>query len=117
MLALLALFACTSPTITDPAEAAPPAKAAPGAATCPLERGQDTLTLKVDGTTRKAMVRQGTKAGPKAPLLFLWHGFGSSPENMLPAVSAGTYWDDAIVVAPYGLGRTFEKFGTKARPG
>jgi polyhydroxybutyrate depolymerase len=84
---------------------------------CALPTGSSSLSLEVDGVPRSAVVRRGAKASGAAPLLFVWHGFGGTAERFVGAVRPETYWDDAIVVAPQGLGRTFEEFGDRERPG
>ena len=84
---------------------------------CPISVGTHPVTIEVAGQRRTALVRRGADAGDAAPVLFVWHGFGASARSILPAVSAEKHWDDALVVAPQGLDRTFEKFGLVARPG
>lgn len=105
-------------------EATPPVVVAPVSAQdddsrggCRIPVGTRPVTIEVAGQDRTALVRRGADAGDGAPVLFVWHGFGASARSILPAVSAETHWNDALVVAPQGLDRTFEKFGSVARPG
>lgn len=114
MIALLLLLTGCG---TAPPEATAEAPEPTVAAACTLGTGFSTLSLDVDGTTREALVRRGSKASERAPVVFVWHGFGSSAENMVGAVRPESHFDDALVVVPTGLGRTFEKFGPTPRPG
>lgn len=81
-----------------------------GAATCPLTKDGKAaeFTITVGSTTRKYVVWTGTKATFPAPGVFAWHGWGAGPYDAGPRLKPGTHWDDALVIAPQGLKRTFE---------
>lgn len=101
----------------DEAADAPTPPAADGASACDWASGKTTVTVTVDGTPRRFVRWVGPEAGAKAPVLLGWHGFGSRPEWMLRALKPDTHWRDAIVIAPYGEGRSFEQFGDAVEPG
>ncbi len=86
-------------------------------ATCPWEPGQTTVTVTVGDTPRRLIRWVGPEAGADAPVVFGWHGFGSRPEWILRGLEVDEQWRDAIVIAPYGEGRTFEQFGDAVQPG
>lgn len=88
----------------------------PAPKTCSLAPGQVRERLDVHGVAREYVRVVGDRVKAPAPVLLVWHGFGSNPEQMLAGVQP-ELWSDAILVAPAGLGRTFEQFGNKERPG
>lgn len=104
---------CGSPTL-PPTTVAPPASES---STCPLSPGYAQLSVDVAGTTRTVLARLGGVAGSRPPLVLAWHGFGSSAANTMGALRPEVAFDDALVIAPTGLGRTFAKFGDSERPG
>ena len=116
---LILLLGCAKSPEAEPApvDAQPTSSQRSDSSSCSLDKGLGTLALEVDGQRRTAVVRRGASATEQAPLLFVWHGFGAAPKLIMPAVSPQQHWEDAVVVAPQGLPRTFEKFGDKAQPG
>ncbi len=90
------------------------ASAAPG---CALAPGEHTVSLQVGADQRDALVIVGAKARGATPVVFAWHGFGGSPEQLVRAILPADFWSDAIVVFPRGLDRTFEQFGDLKKPG
>ncbi|MEW5849583.1 MAG: hypothetical protein AB2A00_12265 [Myxococcota bacterium] len=84
---------------------------------CQLSAGTHQLSLTAGGLRREAMVVVGKKVAGAAPVVFAWHGFGGSPEDLAPAVHAEEHWEDAVVVLPRGMDRTIPKFGEVKRPG
>jgi polyhydroxybutyrate depolymerase len=113
---LLFAFACQLPGSTGRASV-PQRAAVESVVTCAVQSGRSEIALEVDGLARKALVWRGPEATDKAPLIFVWHGFGSSAGRMMTIVAPDVHWKDAIVVSAEGLGRTFDKFGDRARPG
>jgi polyhydroxybutyrate depolymerase len=103
----------TSPRPADGAGLEPSDRAP---ATCSLAPGQVRTSLEVHGVAREYVRVVGEQVKAPAPVLLVWHGFGSNPEQMLAGVRP-ELWSDAILVAPLGLGRTFEQFGDRERPG
>lgn len=101
----------------SPVADAPPTEAATSRTSCTLAVGHTAEALEVDGVPREYVRVVGSEVRVAAPVVFAWHGFGSNPEQMLGALQPATFWADAIVVAPRGLGRTFEQFGDAERPG
>lgn len=88
------------------------------AAPCALKPGRHTLELDVAGQRREALVLVGPEVGEAAPpVLFAWHGFGGSPDNLIPALSPQSHWKDGLLVLPQGLGRSFKQFGEVVRDG
>lgn len=85
----------------------------PGASRCSLASGGSEHTIAVGDTTREYLVHVGSELRAPPAVVFAWHGFGSNPEGSLAAMKASTYWNDAIVVAPRGMPRTFEQFGDR----
>ncbi len=93
----------------------------------PSLRAENALTPKqwtVDGVTRDALVSIPASATTQpAPVLFVFHGHGGTPQNMI----SGKYhklWPEAIVVYPEGLKTTIPfydpqglKTGWQAGPG
>lgn len=80
---------------------------------CSLKAGQRAHRLNVDGQSRTYLVTVGPNAvrQTSAPLIFVWHGFGSSAGTATAIFEPNAYWPEAVVVAPQGLRRTFEQFG------
>ena len=86
---------------------------------CPLEPGRSSFSMEVAGRSRRVEVEVGPrvgKAGP-APVVFLWHGWGSDPRNLLAATRLAKIWPEAVAVAPTGLGRRFPGLGYRSLPG
>ena len=100
-----------------PATPAVPAAAAPAQSTCTLAAGEGTRAVEVDGTSREYLLHVGETLPQRPAVVFAWHGFGSNAAGALAALDPATFWNDAIVVAPHGLPRTFAQFGDTARPG
>jgi polyhydroxybutyrate depolymerase len=63
-----------------------------------------TMTWKVDGVTRRAIVFPSAQSSAPAPLLFVFHGAGDTADNFV-GVGFQSAWPDAIVVYMDGLGR------------
>ncbi|MEM6992124.1 MAG: hypothetical protein AAF721_16560 [Myxococcota bacterium] len=124
LLATMVIATCGLEPAAAPSRPAPdpaPAPAAPApteaATTCALPAGEHARTIDVGGTEREYLLHVGgTLAAPPA-VVFAWHGFGSKAEFSRAAMKAPELWDDAIVVAPRGLPRTFEQFGDTPRDG
>jgi polyhydroxybutyrate depolymerase len=69
-----------------------------------LPQGFHHLELKVDDTSREALVYAPPSAKEKAmPLVFVFHGHGGSMQNALRSFALHTHWPDAISVYPQGL--------------
>jgi len=103
--------AAAAPASTDtPTTPAPPQR-------CALEAGPHERTVTVGEATRVYLVEVGAALAARPAVVFAWHGFGSRAENSLAAIEAETHWNDAIVVAPRGMPRTFDQFGDTPRPG
>lgn len=107
----------SAPPPSAPADDEPDEPSDQAAGTCTLAPGESSLTIDVDGTEREALLHVGDNLQQPPAVVFSWHGFGSRPELSRAAMDATTHWNDAIVVAPQGLPRTFEQFGDRARPG
>lgn len=90
---------------------------AAAAPTCALAPGEHTISLQVGADRRDALVIVGAKARGATPVVFAWHGFGGSPEQLVRAILPADFWSDAIVVFPRGLERTFAQFGEIKKPG
>ena len=86
---------------------------------CPLEPGRSSLSVQVGGQTRRVEVEIGPQAGKSgpAPVVFLWHGWGSDPRNQLAASRLAKTWPEAVAIAPAGLGRRFPGAGFRSLPG
>lgn len=84
---------------------------------CAQVPGTRTLNVTAARLPREVLVVVGEEVRGPAPVLFAWHGFGGSPQNLLRALSVDTLWRGAIVVLPKGLGRTFAQFGDVEKPG
>lgn len=86
---------------------------------CTLAPGLETHTLDVDGARREYRVNigAGAAAHDRAPLVFVWHGFGASAKAMTRVILPDRDWPEVVVVVPQGLGRTFPGFGDDERPG
>lgn len=76
---------------------------------CPLEPGRNSFSTEVGGLERHVEVEVGPRAGKggPAPVVFLWHGWGSDPRNLLATGRLAKFWPEAVVIAPRGLGRRF----------
>lgn len=86
---------------------------------CPLEPGRSSFSIDVGGRSRRVEVEAGPqagKAGP-APVVFLWHGWGSDPRNLLASTRVAKVWPEAVAIAPMGLGRRFPGLGFRSLPG
>jgi polyhydroxybutyrate depolymerase len=86
---------------------------------CSLEPGTRRYAVSAAGATRRYRVTVGPAAAPagRAPLVFLWHGYGASADSIAPALEPADYWPEAVVVAPEGLPRTIEGFSDRMLPG
>ncbi len=84
---------------------------------CALAPGEHTVSLQVGADKRDALVIVGAKAKGAPSVVFAWHGFGGSPEQLVRAILPADFWGDAVVVFPRGLERTFEQFGDVKRAG
>lgn len=100
-----------------PVQTAAVSPAADAAGHCTLAAGQTGRTIVVDGVDRDVMLAVGSDLQQPPAIVFAWHGFGSKAEASRDALQPSTYWNDAIVVAPRGLPRTFEQFGDYPRAG
>ncbi len=74
----------------------------------------EIISVKSDGTTRRALVYapQGQKSA--APLVFVFHGRGGSMHAISRKIDIHNHWKQAIVVYPQGMwgeGRYREGFG------
>ena len=89
------------------------------AESCNLEAGSDNLKIRVDGKTRRFLVLVGDEAAKseKAPLLFVWHGFGGSASQARRYVKPNRDWPEGIVVIPQGLDRRVAALGNRSAPG
>jgi polyhydroxybutyrate depolymerase len=65
----------------------------------------DEVRLKIDGTTRQALVYKSSKAPGQdgAPLVFGFHGHGGSMYNAARSFQMHTHWPEAVVVYMQGL--------------
>ena len=87
--------------------------------------GDMTLTWKVDGVTREALVHVPAAAVTKAtPVIFAWHGHGGNMRKAAEAFGYHKLWPEAISVYAQGLntpGRLTDPEGKKpgwqSRPG
>lgn len=86
---------------------------------CPLEPGRSSFSMEVAGRSRRVAVEVGPRAGKAgpAPVVFLWHGWGSDPRNLLATTRLAKTWPEAVAVAPTGLGRRFPGAGYRSLPG
>jgi len=101
------------------APASPEAEApqVPAPPRCALPKGESERTVTVGDTTREYLLHVGTELASPPAVVFAWHGFGSRAEFSRAAMKGPELWNDAIVVAPRGLPRTFDQFGDTPRPG
>ncbi len=86
-------------------------------ASCVLPAGSSTRVLTVDGVERTYHLDVGPEARGPAPLVFLWHGFGSSGRQIRAVLDPARAWREAIVIAPEGLPRTIPELGPHSAPG
>src|SRR3954463_8457455 len=63
-----------------------------------------TLTWRVDGQDRRAIVYAPTVRAEPAPLIFAFHGAGDTADNF-SGVGLHTAWPEAVVVYMDGLPR------------
>jgi polyhydroxybutyrate depolymerase len=66
-------------------------------------REGEIISVKSDGTTRRALVYapQGQKSA--APLVFVFHGRGGSMTGISKKIDIHNFWSEAIVVYPQGM--------------
>ena len=93
------------------------AKRPEAAERCTLAVGKSEHALTVGDATRSYTTFVGESVTQPPAVVFAWHGFGGDPEWAAAILDPGRLWKDAIVVAPRGLGRTFEQFGDNPQPG
>jgi len=96
-----------------------PAGPASAESRCSLQEGESAHELDIEGVRRSYTVRVGPQAASakSAPLVFLWHGYGSSARDIAPALDPRRFWKRAIVATPEGLPRTFPGFRPVPLPG
>ena len=86
---------------------------------CALSAGTERRTLRVGKIDRAYLVHVGARAAEQgaAPLVFLWHGFGQTPESIAAVIQPDRDWPEAIVVTPQGLRRRFRGLGLRSAEG
>ncbi|MCL2779723.1 MAG: hypothetical protein FWD73_17160 [Polyangiaceae bacterium] len=85
-----------------------------GAAATPSGKSGDTRSLQVDGTTRSYLrfIPSGYDSSRTYPVVIVFHGMGSSGQQMANYISMQTYSaGNAIVVFPNGLGGNWDMTG------
>jgi len=97
----------------------PLAAEAKEARACSLRAGRFEREIDVRGTPRRYSLSIGpaVPGGAPPPVVFIWHGWGGSPEGMLRAFEPARLWRDAIFVAAQGLPRRFPGLGLRRNPG
>ena len=86
---------------------------------CPLEPGRSSFEIGSGNRARAVEIEIGPRArkGAPAPVVFLWHGWGGNPRQMLDALDLARTWPEAVAVAPHGLPRRFPGMGPRTHPG
>ena len=86
---------------------------------CPLEPGRLSLEVGSGNQAREVEIQVGRRAGAEgpAPVVFLWHGWGGDPDQMLDGLDLARSWPEAVAVAPRGLHRRFPGMGPRSHRG
>lgn len=94
--------------------------APPVGPSCALDTARQTVDLSVAGVTRSFIIdpaKVPPSAAHRAPLVFVFHGFGASAASTTDLFDAHVLWPKAVVIRPLGALRTFEQFGGRERAG
>lgn len=86
---------------------------------CSIQLGTQVRDIRIGDTTRRFWIGAGRRvpAGGAAPIVFLWHGWGSNPLSILRRFDSERLWPDAIVVAPEGVARRIQGLGMSRHRG
>lgn len=84
---------------------------------CVSVPGRYSHEVVVRGTARRYVVAVGARVEADAPLVYGWHGFGSSAVQFARSIEPARQWPEAVFVFGQGAPRTFPQLTPQARDG
>ena len=113
------VLGCVPPAVVGSADALRKAGGRSPGHVCPLLPGTTRHEIQVDGVSRSYWLTVGPEAGRagKAPLVFLWHGWGGRARQLASVFDPAQVWPEAVTVTPFGLRRRFPGLPPGKMPG